>query len=215
MAATYKIARGLSLAAVIVCYALLVHHVNSLGQASVLGAILALAPIGLILLAAAVNTCCKIAGVAVLSLSLWAMYLLWPWIMQHTALLFWLQDIGLMLLLLLSFGRTLLAGHKPLCVHFAEMINGGALSAAHARYARQVTLAWVLFFAAIIMISSLLFFFAPLAIWSIFVNFLTLPLVALMFIAEFMLRRRLLLGVAHGHILDAVRAYRNHSARSH
>jgi uncharacterized membrane protein len=75
--------------------------------------------------------------------------------------------------------------------------------------------AWVIFFAAIIIISSLLFFLAPLAVWSIFVNFLTLPLVALMFIAEFMLRRRLLLGIPSGHIFDAVRAYMKHAARSH
>jgi uncharacterized membrane protein len=219
MADVLKIARGLGLTGLIVTYALLVHQVNAAGEASILGAMLVLAPLcliaaGLIATAMAGNAASKIAGAAIFCLWLLAMYLLWPWVMQHTAPLFWLQDIGLMLLLLLMFGRTLLPGQQPLCVHFAEMIHGGALTSAHARYARQVTVAWVIFFAAIITISSLLFFLAPLAIWSIFVNFLTLPLVALMFIAEFMLRRRLLVGVPSGHILDAVRAYLQHAARS-
>lgn len=165
MADVLKIARGFGLVSLIVTYALLVHQVNASGKASMLGAMLALAPlclIAIVLITAALagNLSCKILGVAGLCLTLLAMTLLWPWVMQHTALLFWLQDIGLMLLLLLMFGRTLLPGHKPLCVHFAEMIHGGALTAAHACYARQVTVARVIFFAAIMTISSLLFFSA-------------------------------------------------------
>lgn len=215
-----KIARGLGLTCLIVTYVLLVHHVNAVGEPSVLAAILALAPLGLItigLIASAMagKTVSKIIGAVVFGLCLLALYLLWPWVVQHSPLLFWLQDISFMLLLLLMFARTLQAGRKPLCVHFAEIIQGGALATAHARYARQVTVAWVIFFAMIITISSVLFFLAPLVIWSFFVNFLTLPLVALMFIAEFLLRRRLLVNVPSGHILDAVRAYLNHAARSH
>ena len=165
MADFFKIARGFCLISLIMTYALLVHQVNASGEASMLGAMLALAPlcfiaIGLITAALDGNLNSEISGVAGLCLTLLAMKLLWPWVMQHTALLFWLQDIGLMLLLLLMFGRTLLPGHKPLCVHFAEMIHGGALTAAHACYARQVTVARVIFFAAIMTISSLLFFSA-------------------------------------------------------
>lgn len=218
MADVLKIVRGFGLVSLIVTYALLVHEVNACGKASMHGAMLALAPLcliaaGLIATAMVGKLTSKILGAAGLCLMLLAMFLLWSWVMEHTALLFWLQDIGLMLLLLLMFGRTLLRGQQPLCVHFAEMIHGGALTSAHERYARQVTVAWVIFFAAIITISSLLFFLAPLAIWSIFVNFLTLPLVAMMFIAEFMLRRRLV-HVPSGHILDALRAYLSHAARS-
>jgi uncharacterized membrane protein len=98
-------------------------------------------------------------------------------------------------------------------VHFAEMINGGGLPLEHECYAHKVTVAWVAFFAIMIIASTLLFFMAPLAIWSIFVNFLTLPLVALMFTVEFMVRHRVLVGLPSGHILDAVRAYLNNSAR--
>jgi uncharacterized membrane protein len=63
------------------------------------------------------------------------------------------------------------------------------------------------------LVSTGLFFLAPLVIWSFFANFLTLPLVALMFIAEYWVRRWVLPDVQQTHILDAVRAYRNTPAR--
>ncbi len=50
-------------------------------------------------------------------------------------------------------------------------------------------------------------------IWSVFDNFLTLPLVALMFIAEHWVRRRVFPKMRHAHILDAVWAYRYSTAR--
>ena len=86
------------------------------------------------------------------------------------------------------------------------------LTPQHELYARQVTVAWTLFFAAMALTSTLLFFLAPLASWSVFANFLTLPLVALMFIAEYWVRRWVLPDMQDAHILDALRAYRNSSA---
>jgi len=199
----------------IVTYAALVHHVNASGQASTLGAVLALAPILLLAITLAFNPKSRVAGIGLMLIGALATWLLWPLIMQHTAWIFWLQDIGLMLMLLITFGITLRPGRKALCVHFAEMINGGTLPPEHERYARKVTVAWVVFFALMIVISTLLFFVASLTIWSIFVNFLTLPLIALMFIVEFMVRRRVLSDLPSGHILDAVRAYISNSARAH
>ncbi|MGB7816877.1 MAG: hypothetical protein WBL28_11065 [Methylotenera sp.] len=208
-----KIMRGLSIAAMIVIYAVLVHHVNASGQASILGAILALAPIFLLIIALAWKGTSRVAGISLLLISCIVSWLAWPFVRQHTGLIFWTQDIGLMLVLLMTFGRTLQQDRKSLCVHFAEIINGEALPPEHERYAHKVTVAWVAFFAMMIITSTLLFFLAPLATWSIFVNFLTLPLVALMFIVEFMVRRRVLADLPSGHILDAVRAYLNNSAR--
>jgi len=215
MSKATTIARGLSIAVIIVTYAVLVHHVNASGQASTLGALLALAPILLLAITLAINPKSRVAGVGLILIGAIATWVSWPLIMQHTAWIFWLQDIGLMLMLLITFGITLRPGHKALCVHFAEMINGGALPAEHEHYARKVTVAWVVFFALMIVISTLLFFVAPLTIWSIFVNFLTLPLIALMFIVEFKVRRRVLSDLPSGHILDAVRAYISNSARAH
>jgi uncharacterized membrane protein len=208
-----RIVRGLSITVMIVIYAVLVHHVNASGQASTLGAVLALMPIFLLIITVAVKATSRVAGISLLLIGGIASWLAWPFIKQHTGFVFWMQDIGLLLVLLMTFGWTLQKDRKPLCVHFAEMINGEALPAEHERYAHKVTVAWVAFFAMMIITSTLLFFMAPLATWSIFVNFLTLPLVALMFMVEFMVRRRVLADLPTGHILDAVRAYLNNSAR--
>jgi uncharacterized membrane protein len=85
----------------------------------------------------------------------------------------------------------------------------------HEIYTRQVTIAWTLFFGAMALASTLLFFLAPLATWSVFANLLTLPLVALMFIGEYWVRRWVLPEMRHMRILDAVRAFtfRNTPAR--
>ncbi|HEX5539119.1 MAG TPA: hypothetical protein VFX01_04950 [Methylophilaceae bacterium] len=209
-----RLARGLLVAALAVLYAVLMHHVNASGEASALGATLAVLPllaIGLTLLRSRNKRAAgTLALTATCVLACWQ----WPQIERHASFIFWLQDVGFMLFLMLGFGRTLQAGRKPLCVQFAEMMHG-PLSAAHAHYARRVTLAWTLFFAAMAAISSLLFFLAPLAIWSLFANFLALPLVALMFAAEFLVRRHVLADAAESRPLDALRAYLGKSARAH
>jgi uncharacterized membrane protein len=204
-----KVMRGIGIVLIIVAYATLVHHVNTSGQPTMLGAVLALVPLLLITLTFALRVTSKILGISLILLFLIASWLALPLIAKHTASIFWLLDVGLMLILLVTFGKTLLPGHKALCVHFAEIINGGALPIDHERYAYNVTIAWVIFFALMILASSLLFFLTPLANWSFFVNFLTLPLVALMFIAEFMVRRQVLTDLPEGNVLDAVRAYLN------
>jgi uncharacterized membrane protein len=207
-----RMIRGLGITAIIVIYAMLVHHVNSLGQASVLGATLALVPIFVLVITYAWKVKSRVASICSLLVLFATAWLAWPLIKQHTGLVFWMLDIGLMLMLAMTFGLTLLPGRKPLCVHFAEIINGGTLPPAHEIYARNVTIAWVIFFIGIAIASTLLFFLASLTVWSFFVNFLTLPLVALMFLGEFMLRRRLLTDLPTGHVLDAVHAYLDKSA---
>lgn len=207
-------ARWLAGAILIVLYALLVHYVNANGQATTLGAVLVLVPFIGIGITLALNTSSRLIGMLLLMGTIVAAWWQWALIKNHTGLIFWMQDISLMLLLLLTFGRTLVTGRMPLCVQFAKMLHG-ELTSEHERYARQVTVAWTLFFAIMIVISSLLFFLTPLAVWSVFVNFMTLPLVGLMFIAEFLVRRRVLANLPPSHILDAVRAYLNRSARVH
>jgi len=208
-----KIARWLCIIVMIATYAVLVHHVNTSSQNSILGAILALMPIFLFTITLVWKAASRIVGISLLLIFCIVSWFAWPLVKQHTGLIFWTQDVGIMLVLLVTFGWTLPIDHKPLCVHFAEIINGESLPVEHERYARKVTVAWVAFFATMIIASTLLFFMAPLAIWSIFVNFLTLPIVTLMFIVEFMVRRCVLTDLPTGHILDAVRAYLNNSAR--
>ncbi|MFA5083311.1 MAG: hypothetical protein WC474_12240, partial [Hydrogenophilaceae bacterium] len=95
---------------------------------------------------------------------------------------------------------------QPICSRFAEVVHGG-LDPELVRYTRQVTLAWTLFFLAVSLASTLLFLFAPIEVWSVFANFLTLPLVLLMFAAEFLVRLRKLPHLEKHSILDGILAY--------
>ena len=199
-------ARGVGIAAAIAVYAVLMHRVNASGQPGIMGAFLAMVPVFLIGLVMLSNTRLRLGGLLLLVLSGLVFWISWPSIAHHSGLLFWLQDMGLLLTLLATFGRTLLGGCTPLCVTFAEMMHG-PLSVAHERYARQVTVAWVIFFGLLAAISTLLFLLTPLTVWSVYANFMVLPLVALMFVAEYLVRRRVLSEVSPGHILDAVNAY--------
>ncbi len=91
------------------------------------------------------------------------------------------------LFLLWYFGRTLARGREPLISRFARSVHG-ALEPEMALFTRRVTIAWCLFFSAQLIASALLFGFAPLSAWSLFVNLLNLPLVALMFVGQFAYR---------------------------
>lgn len=206
-----RLVRGIIAVTLFIIYALLVHHVNATGQVSSMGGALALIPIFLIVLTLAIRSHIVIAIASLAALSALA-WMLWPLIMQSTSYIFWLLDIGLMMVLLMTFARTLKSGRKPLCVTFAEIINQGPLPVAHEIYARRVTVAWVVFFAMIIVISTGLFFLAPLTIWSAFVNFVTLPLVGLMFVAEYLVRRQVLTDLPEGNVMDAIRTYMQHSS---
>src|SRR5215475_12621588 len=85
--------------------------------------------------------------------------------------------------LLLAFGLTLRPGREPLITSMARRLHGeveGELAA----YTRGVTVAWTIFFAVQLILSITLFCFAPLVVWSFFVNILDIPLVIAMFTAE-------------------------------
>ncbi len=91
--------------------------------------------------------------------------------------------------LLLTFALTLRPGHEPLISVMTRRLHG-ALSDELITYTRSVTIAWCAFFAAQLMTSVTLFCFAPLVVWSFFVNILDIPLVVTMFAAEYAIRVR-------------------------
>jgi hypothetical protein len=98
---------------------------------------------------------------------------------------------GIYASLLAGFALTLRPGHTPLITGMARRMHG-PLSAEMLSYTRKVTIAWSLFFAVQLAISVGLFCFAPLVWWSFFVNILDIPLVAVMFAAEYAVRLRVL-----------------------
>lgn len=208
-----RILRGLGIAALVIGYPLLAHYTNDPAHSPGLGALVSIAPILLIALLLAWHSLHRVLMLGALLLFCVGLGVAWPLLEQHFEGVYWLQNIGMQLVLMVSFGRTLLAGRQPLCTRFSEALYG-PVTPPHARYTRQVTVAWTLFFAAMVLVSTLLFFWAPLTIWSIFSNFLTLPLVALMFIVEFAIRRRVLPDMKNMRILDAVRAFRDDAAQS-
>ncbi|BAN36567.1 hypothetical protein SCD_n02767 [Sulfuricella denitrificans skB26] len=209
---TRRILRWLGIATLVIGYPLLAHYTNESAQNSNLGALVAIAPVVLIALVLAWNSPRRVIMLGALMLSCVALWAGWSALEQHFGLVYWLQNVGMQLILFMTFGRTLIAGRQPLCTRFAEAVHA-PLTPQHELYARQVTVAWTLFFAVMALVSTGLFFLAPLVIWSFFANFLTLPLVALMFIAEYWIRRWVLPEMRQTRILDAVRAYRNTSAR--
>ena len=207
-----RMVRWLGLAVLLIGYPLLAHYTNESAHSGNLGALVAIAPVVLIALVLAWRSSRRILMLGALVLSCVVLWLEWPALERHFGLVYWLQNMALYVILFMTFARTLIAGQQPLCTRLAEAMHA-PLTPQYEIYTRQVTLAWSLFFAAMALASTLLFFLAPLAAWSIFANFLTLPLVALMFIVEYGVRRYRLPEMQHMHILDAVRAFRNTPAR--
>lgn len=89
--------------------------------------------------------------------------------------------------LLTTFAVTLRPKREALLTTMARKLHG-PLSDEVTVYTRQATFAWCLFFAAQLTASVTLFLFAPLVVWSFFVNVLDVPLVATMFAAEYVFR---------------------------
>jgi len=87
------------------------------------------------------------------------------------------------LFLLWYFGRTLERGREPIITRFARSVHG-TLQPGMELFTRKLTIAWCVFFAAQLIASALLFAFAPLDAWSLFINLLNLPLLALMFVGQ-------------------------------
>jgi uncharacterized membrane protein len=94
-----------------------------------------------------------------------------------------ISHAAIYLFLLWYFGRTLARGREPIVTRFARSVHGTLRPGAEL-FTRKVTIAWCAFFAAQLIVSALLFAFASLSTWSLFVNLLNLPLLALMFAGQ-------------------------------
>lgn len=204
-----RLGRWLGIGALAIAYPLLAHY-STATEASVrtpsLGVGLALAPLMLIALVLAWRAAHRLAMLGLCALAGAALWQLWPELERNFTWVYFIQHAGTNAMLFLAFGRTLRQGVEPLCGQFARMVHG-EIDATIARYTRQVTLAWTLFFAFMASLSCALFFFAPIEVWSVFANLLTLPLVALMFVVEFAIRIRLHPQLRSSRLIDGVRAY--------
>jgi uncharacterized membrane protein len=190
----------------ILAYAGLSHYSNSVAKTHDLGVGLAVAPpltVGLLLVWRSTHAAIALlaaAGAVVLLIHYW------PLLEQNFTKLYLLQEGGFYAVLAASFGQSLLPGRTPLCTVFADRLHG-PLSAQETVYTRRVTAAWSIFFVAILLLTLGLFAFAPLRVWSFFANFCAVPLMGLMFVAEYVVRHRVLPQVERRGILASVRVY--------
>jgi len=86
------------------------------------------------------------------------------------------------------FGRTLLPGRTPLVETIARLERDGDFPAGLAGYTRRLTWAWAILLAALPAVSAALAFFATPAAQSLFVNFASYALLALLYFGEYAYR---------------------------
>ena len=197
--------RIISVILAVIAYAILAHYSNAVPGHEDLGAVLALAPVWIAAFILAWRSQHRALSLLACALAAALALVEWKNLRSHFSWLYLIQQAGTYGLLGLSFGRSLTAGHVPLCTRFATLAHG-SLSADAVRYTRSVTLAWTIFFFVMCAAVLIVYFAAPLRVWSVFANFCTAPLVGLMFIGEYLVRLRVLPDMQHASILGTVRA---------
>ena len=84
------------------------------------------------------------------------------------------------------------------------------MTPAHRAYTAAVTRVWAVYFAAVALLSLVVYVTLPFAAWSLFSNVLTPIGVGALFIGEYLLRYRLHPEFERTRLVDAVRAFYNH-----
>ena len=197
----------LGVAAMVIGYAATAHWAVASGHADTLGIALALAPVlvGLVWLSARTRQPRWVrlsALAAALGLAMFATRRA----TLAVSLLYPLPSILVYGGLLWIFARTLVPGREALVTRLARQVHG-ALPDDITAYTRHVTWAWCVFFAAMGLTSVLLFAFASLPAWSLFVNVLGLPLLCAMFVAEYIYRVLRYRHFSHSPLIASVRAF--------
>ena len=200
---------GVLVAAVVlasVAFALLAHAALVDGLPRGIGALLSLVPLALVALVMLRRSRHRLAGVVALGAALGALWFAWPELERRFPDVFLLEHTLMNLLLCVVFARTLAAGHEPLVTRFARIMHA-ELPPEVVRYTRQLTMAWALFFAAMIAVSWVLFFGAERAVWSAFATMVNPALVVAMFLVESAVRQKALPNWHQVGISGSVRAY--------
>lgn len=188
MQAGGKLAVGIAVAAGFLGYQFFMHNVLTAGPITPVDAALILSPF-----AVAAGWAIKAekgwgqALLVAISLELAVFVAVSYLSFEHAAFTFGLPHLAGNLFMTWVFARTLSEGREALITTIARKVHG-TLKPHIERYTRTITLAWSLFFAAQIALSLTLFAFAPLEVWSTYINLLNAPLIILMFIVEYIYR---------------------------
>ncbi len=202
-----RLAGAVLLVTCVIGYQLLVHRLIGSAGNPLVTMLAGLLPFALLFTAMALGAGWRF-GAALVPICIYA--LAWHWRLPLQANLGWIylvEHVTTQLLLGYLFARTLTPGQTALITQFARRVHGGVLAPAQQVYTRHATLAWALFFGLDALISLALFTFAPLPVWSRFANLLTLPLVAAMFVGEYLVRRLVLPDMPHVSIAAGARAF--------
>lgn len=202
--------KGLILVAALVGYQILLHWAVSSDPGSGLGEVLTIAPLAAVLIWFTGRSWRGRLGLTALTLAAVSGWIAWRAVGANPAPVYLLPHVSAYLFMLWLFGRTLMPGREVLITRLARRIHG-TLPAEIERYTRHVTTVWCLFFAGMALTSLLLFFLAPLAVWSVFANLLSLPLVVAMFLAEYLYRILRYPNFSHASIRSTFRAFQKYS----
>lgn len=186
---------------------ILANVLSSKTEVSAMIVVLAFVPITLILLDVLWYSSGKKIALAVAALIVLCGWLWLPQLTTQISVIYLLQHITANVLLGFWFGRSLWRNRQPVCTQFATVLHP-RMTPLLVQYTTRVTQAWTLFFFVMAAASIALYLFAPIQIWSVFANSLTLPLLVLMFGAEYLVRRRILPPEDQLGPMSAFRAYR-------
>lgn len=198
--------KAIAVVLVVAGYPALMHWLLTNDRWPAFTLLVVLAPFGLLplsLLAAGQRLGAALAAAGLLMACTWG----WQVLLLRHDLIYLLQNVGMQGLLAVAFGHTLLPGREPLISQFARRIHRNDYSEAIARYTRQATWAWTLYFVAMGLASIALFAMAPLELWSWFVNFISFLTLGGMFAAEYAVRRWRLRGIDHLGFVQSVKLY--------
>lgn len=110
-------------------------------------------------------------------------------LLTHTVYALYLPPVFINLGLMFLFAMTLRGDSMPLVERLMRMeYPNRDLPRPLVHYARNLTRVWVVFFAAIVLISLILAIAAPLEIWSLFTNILSYVFAILLVLAQYVYR---------------------------
>ena len=117
------------------------------------------------------------------------------------------QHVGTHVALGLVFGLSALAGREALVTRMARLFHGGDITDEMIAYSRSVNHVWTLYFTLMALVSLGLYLSGQTFLWSVLSNFLTMPIVVLIFIIELAVRRKRLPNQRHASIRESIQAY--------
>lgn len=190
-------------------FAVLAHASIVEGVPPAVGALLSLIPLALIALRGVSRARHRGFALALLAIAGVAVAMSWSALERHFPSVFFVEHAGINLALAIIFGRTLVGAREPMITRFARLLHEG-IPPEVARYTRQVTLAWTIFFGILGVLSCVLYLGGFLVAWSVLANIASPILVGAMFVGEYAVRHRVLPDWERVGILGGIRAFSRH-----